>query len=211
MSKKIDLMLISNFSKFPSRDKYLKFLESISDNLNYFQFRYKEIDHKSAQLLIFEIKSILNKTKLIINDNVKLAIETDSDGVHLGQKDGSIENARLILGNDKIIGLSIESIKQLYKANKLKSLNYIAASAIFQSKTKLNLKKLWGIDGLEEFIKKSKHNVAAIGGIDFSNIIQVANTYPDIIAVSEMIHSAKNPELITKRIRGVLDDRTNKI
>ena len=71
----------------------------------------------------------------------------------LGKKDGNPDAARAILGTDKTIGVSIENIAQLEQANLSRSINYVAASAIFPSKSKSNIEYIWGLDGLANFTK----------------------------------------------------------
>ncbi len=126
-----------------------------------------EIRHKAIALQPL-LKPI--GVPLIINDFVDLAAEINADGVHIGQQDMSVSEARMILGHDKIIGLSIESMDELYKANDVDGISYVTASAVFPSRTKPNCKKIWGLHGLEEIAKQSRHPVTAIGGITEYNI-----------------------------------------
>jgi thiamine-phosphate pyrophosphorylase len=150
----------------------------------------------------FELKKLTTKyqKKLIINDNVALTIELDADGVHLGQTDGNINLARKQLGNSKIIGLSIESDEQLILANQSNNLDYVAASAVFTSKSKTNLQKIWGIEGLTKFCKISKHPVIAIGGIDINNILEVVQTGVNGVAIINAIHESSKPKIYIQKL-----------
>ena len=100
--------------------------------------------------------------------------------------------AREKLGPNKIIGISIESLEDLEKANKL-PVSYVTASAVFPSITKLNCKKFWEIEGLEQIVKKSLHPVTAIGGIQSSNKSSIFNTGVKGIAVISALHNAPDP------------------
>ena len=75
--------------------------------------------------------------KLIINDRVDVALVTDADGVHLGQDDLTVAEARAMLGPDKIIGVSTHSLAQV-EAALATSANYLAIGPIFSTTTKLN-------------------------------------------------------------------------
>ena len=91
--------------------------------------------------------------------------------------------ARSILGPNKIIGLSIESLSELAIANASDSIDYVTASAVFPTQTKPDCKTLWGIDGLEQVVLRSKHPVTAIGGINVQNVRSVMEQGVEGVAV----------------------------
>lgn len=178
-------------------NEYLKFIElSAKSGITHLQLRQKNWSFSSLLSLGRELQAVLKpySVPLIINDNLDLAVELNADGVHLGQKDGNPDAARAILGTDKIIGVSIENIAQLEQANLSRSINYVAASAIFPSKSKNNIEHIWGIDGLDKFCQKSYHPVIAIGGINLSNIAEVGATGVSGVAIISAIHEADNPK-----------------
>lgn len=131
-------------------------------------------------------------TPLIINDNIDIALAVDADGIHLGQSDLSVIQARAILGPNKIIGLSVENMQQLTFSQKL-PIDYIGLSAIFASTTKHDLKKIWGVDNLAAAVKSSALPIIAIGGINQSNIKQVSAALPAGVAIVSAICSADCP------------------
>ncbi len=178
-------------------NEYLKFIElSAKSGITHLQLRQKNWSFSSLLSLGRELQAVLKSysVPLIINDNLDLAVELNADGVHLGQKDGNPDAARAILGTDKTIGVSIENLTQLEQANLSRSINYVAASAIFPSKSKNNIEHIWGIDGLDKFCQKSYHPVIAIGGINLSNIAEVGATGISGVAVISAIHEADNPK-----------------
>ncbi len=178
-------------------NEYLKFIElSAKSGITHLQLRQKNWSFSSLLSLGRELQAVLKpySVPLIINDNLHLTLELNADGVHLGQKDGDPDAARAILGTDKIIGVSIENTTQLAQANLSRSINYVAASAIFPSKSKSNIEHIWGIDGLDKFCQKSYHPVIAIGGINLSNIAEVGATGISGVAVISTIHEADNPK-----------------
>ena len=72
---------------------------------------------------------------LIVNDDINLCVKLDALGVHLGQSDDGVMKARLALGPDKIIGLSIDNIEQI-KKSKTQPINYVGIGAIFHTNSK---------------------------------------------------------------------------
>ena len=142
------------------------------------------------------VQKILEKhpeVPLIINDDIRLAKALNADGVHLGQTDDSVTKAREILGPNKMIGLPIESFKQLEQANTL-PIDYVTASAVFLSQTKPDCRTLWGLHDLAQLVKMSAHPITAIGGINTQNAIQVIRTGVHGIAVVSAIHNAPHPD-----------------
>jgi len=141
---------------------------------------------------------------LIINDDAEIAQKLDASGVHLGKEDGSVIRAREILGPDKIIGMSIESEMDLEYANSL-PLDYVAASAVFSTANKSNVRKLWGLDGLRALASMSKHRLIAIGGINLSNVESVLDAGARGIAVIGALHDAKDPMVAARSLRHQID------
>lgn len=189
-------------------DEYLKFIElSAKSGITHLQLRQKNWSFSSLLSLGRELQAILtpHSVPLIINDNLHLALELNADGLHLGQKDGDPDAARAILGADKIIGISIENNTQLEQANLSRSINYVAASAVFPSKSKNNIEHIWGLDGLAKFCQTSYHPVIAIGGINLSNIAQVGAIPISGIAVISAIHEADNPKQYIQQLNQQLN------
>lgn len=121
--------------------------------------------------------------KIIVNDRVDIAIATGADGVHLGQDDLPPEQARKLLGDHAIIGLSTHSVEQAIAAAKM-PIDYAAIGPIFGTRTKKNPDPVVGLDGL----RRVRDAVAdlplvAIGGINLSNIAEVINAGADSAAV----------------------------
>lgn len=193
--KCLTLCLVTTFQEkdFPQYSRFL--LQAIEGGVTSVQLREKSLSIDIIRQLALKLKSILTPLNipLIINDYVELAKEIDADGVHLGQSDISPVEARELLGPNKIIGLSIETTEQLFAANRLTCIDYVAASAIFPSKTKLNCKTIWGVEGLKQIVKKSTHPVIAIGGIDASNVKIIIENGAAGVAVVSAIHDSSDP------------------
>ncbi|KTC64716.1 phosphomethylpyrimidine kinase/thiamin-phosphate pyrophosphorylase [Legionella adelaidensis] len=193
----LKLCLVTDPHRLLFDNNYFSFIHNaIKGGISSVQLRVKSFQGMDLVDRAKQLQALLYKfaIPLIINDDVTLAKDLDAEGVHLGQSDLSPEVARQILGPDKIIGLSIETFEQLEKANKLDCIDYVAASAIFPSKTKSDCKTIWGLKGLKNFTRQSKHPVVAIGGINSSNIHDVIAQGVDGVAVVSAIHDHFHPE-----------------
>lgn len=159
------------------------------------QIREKHGDVREFIARANAVKPILKAANipLIINDRLDVALAVDADGLHLGQSDMPADIARKLLGDDKILGLSVESMDELIEAQDL-DLDYLGVSAIFATPTKTNTKKHWGLDGLRDAVTKSCLPLVAIGGIHADNIQAIADTKVDSIALVSAICHADDPK-----------------
>lgn len=129
--------------------------------------------------------------RLIINDRVDVALTSGADGVHLGQEDLSVEEARDILGEDKIIGVSTHSLEQ-FKAALETSANYIAVGPVFQTKTKENADPVVGLELVRQAKALADRPLVAIGGITVERAAEVIAAGADSIAVISALYPFGN-------------------
>jgi thiamine-phosphate pyrophosphorylase len=130
---------------------------------------------------------------LIINDRVDVALAVKAAGVHLGQSDMSIRDARYILGSTSIIGVSAECLEDAVIAEK-QGADYIAISPVFSTTTKTDTAPPLGLAGIQEIRQQVSLPLVAIGGINRENCSQVITSGADGIAVVSAIVSAPSPE-----------------
>ena len=156
----------------------------------------------SSFLKKITIKKIISDTDVLflINDRVDLALAADADGVHLGQDDLPVSEARKITPEGFIIGLSTHSPDQ-GKAGIATGTDYLGIGPVFPTPTKPDYKPA----GLE-YVSWAKDNLKnipyfAIGGIDESNINKVTDAGAKRVAVVRAIMNSYNPELITKKLK----------
>jgi thiamine-phosphate pyrophosphorylase len=173
---------------------YLSFvLQCVKSGITAVQLREKVL--KTDELLEFatQLKDVLSpfNIPLIINDNLDLCLEVDADGVHLGQGDGDIKRARDVLGPHKIIGQTVNNMKEVEIANSL-PINYIGVGAIFPTKNKPNIQTVWGIPGLKGVCSISKHPVIAIGGINEENAYSIIKSGATGIAAISVFHDSED-------------------
>lgn len=150
--------------------------KAIKGGVTLVQLREKNIATDDIIKSAIKIKSVCKKhgIPLIINDNVDAVIGSDADGVHLGQSDMSISEARKILGKNKIIGATAKTVEQAQKAE-LEGADYLGSGAIFGTTTKDNAKKM-DIETLKSITQSVKIPVVAIGGITGENILELHGT-----------------------------------
>lgn len=140
-----------------------------------------------------KISAILKKSpsKLIINDDPVLAKEVQADGVHLGQEDGSIREARRLLGKKSTIGISTHSLKEAKRAFE-EGADYLAVGDLFGSQTKTD-SLATPLTVLNEICRALPIPVIGIGGITHKNKLQVLNRGAKGIAVSGSVMLSENP------------------
>ena len=105
---------------------------------------------------------------LIINDDVALCLECDADGVHLGQDDTPVREARQQLGRNKIIGATCHGSEELARQAMDQGANYLAFGRFFPSRTKPDAKPA-DLESLRRFIGECPLPTVAIGGITLNN------------------------------------------
>lgn len=127
----------------------------------------------------------------IVNDHVDLAVEAGADGVHLGQEDASITEARRKLGPGKIIGVSCYDRLTLAIEAECEGADYVAFGAFFVSVTKPGA-AVASIDLLRHAKRKLHVPIVAIGGITSNNAVELIHPGADAVAVSNALYGARN-------------------
>jgi thiamine-phosphate pyrophosphorylase len=184
----------------------------LDGDASFIQLRDKEA---SGRELLDQAIACLKLTReagatLIINDRVDVALTAGADGVHLGQDDLSVAEAREILGEDKIIGVSTHSIDQ-FRAALETSANYIALGPVFPTLTKENTAPVIGLELVREARKLTDRPLVAIGGINLGRAPEVIEAGADCVAVisalyplPEKVDLGSKPE-ITMAVRNFLE------
>ncbi len=124
---------------------------------------------------------------LLINDRVDVALAAEADGVHLGQEDLTVSEARALLGPNKIIGVSTHSLAQV-EAAALTSANYIAVGPIFSTTTKTNPDSVVGLELLKQAGQLTSLPLVAIGGITLGSARAVLAAGAQSIAVISALY-----------------------
>ena len=149
-----------------------------------FQLRLKNLNDQELINISKVLKPICNKfdVPFILNDRLDLANKVGADGVHLGEDDSSILDARKLLGPKAIIGASCYNSKHLAMQAAEQGANYIAFGAFFETKTKKTKTKAV-MSLIEDWVLISDIPCVAIGGIDSKNCHELIKAGVDFIAV----------------------------
>jgi thiamine-phosphate pyrophosphorylase len=139
----------------------------------------------------------------IVNDRPDIARLCDADGVHLGQDDMSIMNARRILGSDALIGRSTHTIEQVRQAI-LDGADYLGIGPVFPSNTKA-FEHFPGLEFVSAACAETSLPAFALGGISQANIEQVIDAGAKRIAVGSAIATSADPELVSRILRTVIE------
>ncbi len=168
--------------------------EAVQAGATMVQLREKEASTREFVDLARAVKKITSAlhVPLLINDRIDVALAMDADGVHIGQSDMNYTDARRLLGQDKLIGLSIDTEEQLREAELL-DVNYLGLGPIFPTATKKDTKGEWGLEGLKHARSISRHPLVAIGGIGVTNATPVTRAGADGVAVVSAICSSPSP------------------
>lgn len=157
------------------------------------QYRDKQNDIRTMIKIARDIKSALAATNvpLIINDRVDIALASQAHGVHLGQEDMHSSDARKLLGEKAIIGLSIKTREQAETAP-IENLDYAFVGGVFETQSKDNPTSV-GIHGWMEIaniLKNREPNlpVGAIAGIDENNITPLLEAGCDGVAMISSLY-----------------------
>jgi thiamine-phosphate diphosphorylase len=136
---------------------------------------------------------------LIINDSVTVCKAVHASGVHLGLSDGSVEEARKILGDDYIIGATAHNLNEAKRAFELGA-DYLGVGAAFGSSTKMDASKITTLDMYKEITKAVPIPVVAIGGINYDNVQNLKGLGLSGIAVISGIFGALDIKENTMRL-----------
>jgi thiamine-phosphate pyrophosphorylase len=142
---------------------------------------------------------------VIINDRVDLARALGAQGVHVGQDDMSPAEARNVLGEDAIVGLSITHPDQLANVDP-SIVDYLGVGPIFETGSKTDATPPLGLEALSRIAGGVRLPVAAIGGITESNAAKVIRAGADGLAVISAICAADNPEEAARALVAKIDE-----
>lgn len=200
---KKDLLLygIAGGLNIDRQSLYTKTEEAIKGGTTIIQLREKNLNYNEFLSEASEIQMLCDKYKIpfIINDNTDIAKEVDCDGVHIGQDDMSVSEARRILGDDKIIGVSVQNVKQAIKAED-EGADYLGVGAIFQTKSKDDAENV-STDTLKRICQSVSIPVVAIGGITKDNVIHLKDSGICGVAVISEIFCATDVKNAAKELK----------
>ncbi len=147
---------------------------------------------EEARIIRQLLDTLATKIPLIINDRIDVALAIGADGVHLGQTDMHLADARRLVGSSLLIGISAESVEDALRAE-AEGADYIGISPVFTTSTKNDIAPPLGLEGIRQIRAAVSLPLVGIGGINQENVIEVIRAGVDGVAVVSAIVSAACP------------------
>lgn len=174
--------------------------DAIKGGATCIQLREKVLDEESFLQEAMQMKELCTKYSVpfIINDNVEIAIKSNADGIHVGQSDMAASNVRALVGEDMIIGVSVQTVEQALAAQEAGA-DYLGVGAVFNTTTKLDASEV-PLETLKAICEVVSIPVVAIGGINKSNLLELTDTGVDGVALVSAIFAVKDIESECKEL-----------
>ena len=166
--------------------------ESLEGGVTFLQLREKDLDEEHFFEEAVELQELAREYNVpfVVNDNVDIALRMDADGVHVGQEDMAAKDVRALIGEDKILGVSAQTVEQAVLAEK-QGADYLGVGAVFATGSKAD-----AVDVSHETLKAICEAVSipviAIGGITEKNVSELSGSGIVGIAVISAIYAKED-------------------
>jgi thiamine-phosphate pyrophosphorylase len=174
---------------------------ALSGGVDIVQLREKSLDRETIEAAAQTFRRVCDtySALFIVNDDPHLALACDADGVHVGQDDASVAQAREVLGPDAIVGLSTHSEEQL-AASAEQAIDYVSVGPVWETPTKAGRPAV-GLELVAHAAASAPHPFFAIGGVDAGNAAAVVAAGARRLGVVRAIRDAENPMEAAESIR----------
>ena len=175
--------------------------EALEGGATMLQIREKTLSESEFEKEALELQKICRdfNVPFIVNDNVALAARIGADGVHVGQDDMNVEEARRLIGKDKILGVSAQTVEEAVLAEK-QGADYLGVGAVFPTGSKFDAIEV-PHETLKEICRAVKIPVVAIGGITKDNLEELKGSGIAGISVISAIFAKKNIREATEDLK----------
>ena len=203
--KDLLLYVVTDRSWLGNESLYIQVEKALTGGATFIQLREKELEVGKFLEEAKEIKDLCKKwhVPFVVNDNVDIAITTDADGVHVGQKYMEAGNVRELIGRDKILGVSVQTVEQAVLAEK-RGADYLGVGAVFYTGSKADADYV-SYETLREICQAVSIPVVAIGGITADNIMGLSGSGICGIAVISAIFAQSDIVKATARLRDLTE------
>ena len=183
--------------------------QALASGVSMIQLRAPTLKKKAWYELALALKPLCAtyQVPLIINDHLDIALAIDADGVHIGQEDIPVSVARQLLGNQKIIGLSVTNENEARQANDL-PVDYVGVGPVFATDTKKDAAAALGFEQAQKLVHICPHPSVLIGGLKAEHIDSVKQTGANGICVVSAICAAKEPGKMTNYMKSLWNGKT---
>lgn len=180
--------------------------EALQGGATFVQLREKQLDRKTFRQEALQIRELCRKYRVpfVIDDDVELALETDADGVHIGQSDMALRDAREQLGPEKIIGVSARTLEEALEAER-NGADYLGVGAVFSTSTKLDAVEV-SLETLKNICRAVSIPVVAIGGIHRENLLELKGSGIAGVAVVSGIFAAPDIREAAAELRKLAEE-----
>ncbi len=200
---KDDLLLyaVTDRSWLGEQTLYEQVEEALKGGATFVQLREKELDEETFLKEAIEIKELCRRYRVpfVINDNVEIARKMDADGVHVGQSDMEAGDVRAILGKDKILGVSAQTVEQAVLAEK-RGADYLGVGAVFHTGSKADADDV-SHETLRAICEAVNIPVIAIGGIGLYNVQELKGSGICGVAVISAIFGTEHIRRATEELK----------
>lgn len=201
--KKIDttLYLVTDSTGLSEEEFLAKVEQALQGGVTFLQLREKERSTREYIHLAREVHAIAKRYQvpLVVDDRVDVALAAEVDGVHVGQSDMPVWQARKILGPDKIVGATAKTVPQALEALE-QGADYLGVGAIYPTTTKV-VTVITSTDTLGEICKAVPIPVNAIGGLNQDNLGVLKGIPIQGICVVSAIMKSADPKAAAKGLR----------
>ncbi len=175
--------------------------ESLDGGVSFLQLREKELDEERFYEEAVALQALAREygVPFVVNDNVDIALRMDADGVHVGQSDMEAGDVRALLGPDKILGVSAQTVEQAVLAEK-RGADYLGVGAVFPTGSKDDAEDV-SYETLKAICEAVSIPVVAIGGITLENTPELGGSGICGIAVISAIYGQKDIKAAASRLR----------
>jgi thiamine-phosphate pyrophosphorylase len=209
--KKFDttLYLVTDSTGLAETDFLEKVEQALQGGVTFLQLREKERSTREYIHLAQQVRAVARRYQvpLVVDDRVDVALAADADGVHVGQSDMPVRQARNILGPDKIVGATAKTVSQALEAFE-QGADYLGVGAIYPTTTKV-ITVMTSTDTLKEICKAVPIPVNAIGGLNRDNIGVLKGIPIRGICVVSAIMKAADPKAAAEGLRQAFNKLKN--
>lgn len=189
LEKSLLLYAVTDRHWLGGRTLYDVVRESLDGGVTFLQLREKDLDDASFYEEAVKLQEMAKEygVPFVVNDNVEIAVRMNADGVHVGQSDMEAGDVRALIGPDKILGVSAQTVEQAVLAEK-RGADYLGVGAVFPTGSKDDAVEVTH-ETLKEICDAVSIPVVAIGGITYENTHELAGTGICGIAVISAIYA----------------------
>ena len=197
----MQLYLVTDRHWLKAHSLYEDVEAAINGGVTCVQLREKHLNHQLFVQEAKELKKLCNQNQipLIINDDVEVMLEVDADGIHVGQSDMQAQDVRKLIGSDKVLGVSVQTVEQAITAQNAGA-DYLGVGAVFPTGTKDDAIEV-DLATLQDICQHVDIPIVAIGGINQENLLQLKGSGIDGIAVVSAIMAAEDIIEVTKQLK----------